>query len=125
MPWARTLVRAELDGKPSAPDERAARLLNLVDETRKKQARGEIRDDLDVGALTLAFFAATIAPALMPQLARAFTGADPASPEFIDHYADQLARMVYALAETPPEGPVAGGANPTEGVAVGKDQPGS
>ena len=104
-PWARTLVRAELDGKPPPQDERASRLLDLVDETRKRQARGEIRDDLDVGALTLAFFAATIAPELFPQLAAAFTGADPASPEFIDHYADQLARVIYAIAEPAESGP--------------------
>jgi AcrR family transcriptional regulator len=106
-PWARTLVRAELDGKPPPPDERASRLLDLVDETRKRQARGEIRDDLDVGALTLAFFAATIAPELFPQLAAAFTGADPASPEFIDHYADQLARVIYAIAAPAENGPQA------------------
>jgi AcrR family transcriptional regulator len=98
-PWARTLARAELDGTPPPPDERASRLLDLVDQTRKRQARGEIRDDLDAGALTLAFFAAAVAPELFPQLAAAFTGADPASPEFIDHYADQLARVIYALAQ--------------------------
>lgn len=113
--WVRTLARAELDGKPPPPDERAARLLDLVDETRKRQAKGEIRADLDVGALTLAIFAATIAPELLPQLAGAFTGADPASPEFIDHYADQVARMVYALTEVPPAG---------FGEAVGEGHPG-
>jgi len=107
-PWARALVRAELDSKPPSPDERAARLLNMVDETRKRQARGEIRDDFDVGALTLALFAATIAPELFPQLAAAFTGADPASPEFIEHYADQLARVIYAIAQAPEEGPPGG-----------------
>jgi TetR/AcrR family transcriptional regulator len=98
VPTVHTLVRAELDGNPPLPDEQAARLLNLVEETRKRQARGEIRDDLDVGVLTLAFFAAAIAPELMPQLAAAVTGADPTSPEFIDHYADELARVIYALA---------------------------
>ena len=107
-PWARALVRAELDSKPPPPDERAARLLAMVDETRKRQARGEIRDDLDVGALTLALFAATIAPELFPQLAAAFTGTDPACPEFIDHYADQLARVIYAIAQSPETGPPGG-----------------
>lgn len=126
VPWVRTLARAELDGKPPPSDERAARLLDLVDETRKRQARGEIRGDLDVGALTLAFFAATIAPELLPQLAGAFTGADPTSPEFIDHYADQVARMVYALTEVRQEGAAGGRMVPPEGVgeAVGEDHPG-
>lgn len=95
----RTLVRAEIDGKPPPSDERAARFLGIVEESRKKQARGEIGGDFDIGALTLALFAATIAPEVLPQLAATITGADPASPEFIDHYADQLARVVYALAE--------------------------
>jgi TetR/AcrR family transcriptional regulator len=104
----RTLIRAELDGEPPPSNAQAARLLSIVDETRKKQARGEISADFDIGALTLALFAATIAPEVLPQLAAAFTGADPASPEFIDHYADQLARVVYALANTTRPGPSPG-----------------
>ncbi|MFK0159948.1 TetR/AcrR family transcriptional regulator [Streptomyces sp. NPDC090493] len=100
----RTLVRAELEGHPRPPGEWGARLLEVVEETKKHQARGEIRADIDLGALTLAFFAAVMAPEILPQLAATVTGADPASPEFIDRYADQLARMVSALAETPGEG---------------------
>ncbi|MGW2888026.1 TetR/AcrR family transcriptional regulator [Streptomyces griseoruber] len=121
VPTVRTLARAELDGKPFPTDDWAARLLHVVDETRKKQVRGEIRADLDIGALTLAFFAASIAPELLPQLAAAVTGADPASPEFIDRYADQLARVVYALAEAPddrPEGP----GIPPQGVGEALDE---
>ncbi|MEH0580449.1 TetR/AcrR family transcriptional regulator [Streptomyces sp. B21-108] len=101
MPIIRTLVRAELDGKPAPPDAWANRLLDVVAETRKRQDRGEIRADLDVGALTLAFFAAAIAPEVLPQLAATVTGTDPASPEFLDRYAEQLARVIYALAEAP------------------------
>lgn len=118
----RTLVRAELDGKPPLPDEWTARLLDIVEETRKRQARGEIRADLDAGALTLALFIAAMAPEILPQLAAAVTGADPASPEFIDRYAEQLARMASALAEAPQEDagsgaipPQAGGEVPDEG----------
>jgi TetR/AcrR family transcriptional regulator len=98
----RMLVRAELDGQPPQLDGWTARLLNLVEETRKRQGRGELRSDIDVGALTLALFAAAAAPEMLPQLAAAFTGADPASAEFIDHYADELARVVSALAGAPP-----------------------
>jgi TetR/AcrR family transcriptional regulator len=104
MPIIRTLVRAELDGKPPPPDAWANRLLDVVAETRKRQDRGEIRADLDAGALTLAFFAAAIAPEVLPQLAATVTGADPASPEFLDRYAEQLARVLYALAAAPREG---------------------
>jgi TetR/AcrR family transcriptional regulator len=101
VPIVRTQVRAELDGKPSPPEVWANRLLDVVAETRSRQARGEIRADLDAGALTLAFFAAAIAPEVLPQLAAAVTGTDPASPEFLDRYAEQLARVLYALAEAP------------------------
>jgi len=100
----RMLARAGLDGKPPPSDEWSARLLVVVDETRKKQARGELREDFDVSALTLAFFAAAIAPELLPHVAATVTGTDPASPEFIDHYADQLARVIYAITEAPEEG---------------------
>jgi TetR/AcrR family transcriptional regulator len=108
----RTLVRAELDGRPLPSDEQVARLLFIVEETRRKQARGEIRDDLDAGAVTLAFFAATIAPEVLPGLAAIVTGADPASPQFIDHYADELARMVHAIAEAPRDEPGEGRMGP-------------
>ncbi|WP_258574861.1 TetR/AcrR family transcriptional regulator [Streptomyces shenzhenensis] len=125
VPIVRTLVRAELEGKPPPPDAWANRLLDVVDETRKRQARGELRGDLDVGALTLAFFAAAIAPEVLPQLAAAVTGADPASPEFIDRYAEQLARVFYALAEASEEGP-RGGESPPQGVGAApeEDHPG-
>jgi hypothetical protein len=108
VPIIRTLVRAELDGGPPPPEAWAARLLDVVDETRRRQARGEIRADLDVGALTLAFFTAAMAPEILPQLAATVTGADPASRAFIDRYAEQLARLVHLLAEAPQDGPGSG-----------------
>ncbi|WP_329253053.1 TetR/AcrR family transcriptional regulator [Streptomyces canus] len=125
MPIIRTLVRAELDGKPPPPDAWANRLLDVVAETRKRQDRGEIRADLDAGALTLAFFAAAIAPEVLPHLAATVTGADPASPEFLDRYAEQLARVLYALAEAPREG--TGSDDPPRGghEAQDRDRPGS
>lgn len=100
QPWAWTVMREELEGYPLS-DERVADLLAFVEQTKERQAKGEIRGDLDAGALTLAFFAASIAPIIMPAQARALTGADPLSEEFIDHYADQVAQIIYALAQTP------------------------
>lgn len=94
--WAQVLVREELDGAPPVSVDRVA---DFVEQTRQRQASGEIRDDLDAGTLTLAFFAASIAPVILPNLARKFTGADSSSEEFIDHYADQLARIMSALAQ--------------------------
>jgi AcrR family transcriptional regulator len=117
----RTLVRGELDGGPPPPEAWAARLLDVVDETRRRQARGEVRADLDVGALTLAFFTAAMAPEILPQLAATVTGADPASPEFIDRYAEQLARLVQTLVEVPQDGPGSGTVLPQDGDETQND----
>ncbi|MGD6741573.1 TetR/AcrR family transcriptional regulator [Streptomyces sp. BH106] len=97
--WARTLAREEFGARPPAEDDRAAELFKTVEELRARQARGEFRSDLDVGAVSLAFFAASIAPVILPWIAREFTQQDPASQEFTDHYSEQVARMISALAE--------------------------
>ncbi|MCX5326831.1 hypothetical protein [Streptomyces sp. NBC_00120] len=95
--WANALTREDPAMAPPAEDERAVELLNTVEELRARQARGEIRPDIDVGALSLVFFAASIAPVVLPWIAREFTQQDPTSQEFVDDYADQLARIVAAL----------------------------
>ncbi|MGW1024811.1 TetR/AcrR family transcriptional regulator [Streptomyces sp. NPDC002577] len=97
--WVHTLTREEPGMRPPSEDARAAELFKSVGDLRERQARGEIRSDLDVAALSLAFFAASIAPVALPWIAREFTQQDPASPEFIDHYAEQVARIISALAE--------------------------
>ncbi|MFF5301963.1 TetR/AcrR family transcriptional regulator [Streptomyces sp. NPDC013161] len=97
--WVHTLTREEAGTRPPAEDERATELFKHVEELRERQARGEFRSDLDVGAVALAFFAASIAPVAIPWIARELGQQDPASPEFIDHYADQVGRIISALAE--------------------------
>ncbi|WP_312870267.1 TetR/AcrR family transcriptional regulator [Streptomyces himalayensis] len=97
--WVHTLTREEPGKRPPAEDERAAELFKHVEELRERQGRGEFRGDLDVGAVALVFFAASIAPAAIPWIARELTQQDPASPEFIDHYAEQVGRIISALAE--------------------------
>jgi hypothetical protein len=49
--------------------------------------------------VALVFFAASIAPVAIPWIARELGQQDPQSPEFIDHYAEQVGRIVSALAE--------------------------
>lgn len=97
--WARTLIREALDGGFPISDERVARLIAIVENTRMRQKRGEIRDDFDVGALSLAFLAACMAPAILPAFARAFVGLDPTSEAFSELYADQVSRIMSALGE--------------------------
>ncbi|GCB43715.1 TetR/AcrR family transcriptional regulator [Streptomyces sp. NL15-2K] len=111
--WVHTLTREEPGTRPPAEDERAAELFKHVEELRERQARGEFRGDLDVGAMALVFFAASIAPVAVPWIARELTQQDPASPEFLDHYAEQVGRIISALAEatqaTRDEGPPVNG----------------
>ena len=97
--WVHTLTREEPGTRPPAEDERAAELFKHVEELRERQARGEFRSDLDVGAVALVFFAASIAPVAIPWIARELGQQDPESPEFIDHYAEQVGRIVSALAQ--------------------------
>ena len=101
--WARTLVREALDGGFPASDARVGLLIEIVEKTRLRQKRGDISADLDIGAITLALLAASIAPAILPAFARAFVGLDPSSSAFEDLYAEQLARMVAALGSPEPE----------------------
>jgi AcrR family transcriptional regulator len=97
--WARTLIREALDGDFPESDERVSRLVSLVESARVRQKRGEIRSDIDLGALSLLLFGATVAPAVAPAVARAFVGLDPSSEEFAAFYGDQVARMVASMAE--------------------------
>jgi hypothetical protein len=46
------LIREALDGGFPISDDRVARLISLVDHGRLRQDRGEIRDDINVGALS-------------------------------------------------------------------------
>lgn len=98
--WVRSVIREELEGH-TLSESRISELRGFVAQAQAHQASGEIRQDLDAGVLTLAVFAAAIAPIVLPAHTRAFTGADPGSDEFMDHYADQLAHVVAALSEAP------------------------
>ncbi|WP_228447717.1 TetR/AcrR family transcriptional regulator [Streptomyces paludis] len=95
--WVHTLTREEPGTRPPSESERAAELFKSVEVLRERQARGEIRSDLDVGALSLVLFGASIAPVALPWIAREFTRQDPSSQEFIDHYAEQVAHIISAL----------------------------
>jgi TetR/AcrR family transcriptional regulator len=100
--WPRTLTREAIDGSFPISDERVAGLVQLVEKLRLRQKNGEIGDDFDVGALSLALLAACIAPATLPEFARAFVGLDPSCTAFRDLYAGQLARIMASLAGPEP-----------------------
>ncbi len=90
-PQMRQLARLLLwDGLTGAGDDGTEFFLGMVAELRD---RG-ISRDLDPGFLMLALFGAALAPAAVPHVARAMTGLDPDSPEFVAGYRDLLRRFV-------------------------------
>ncbi|MFG1840293.1 TetR/AcrR family transcriptional regulator [Micromonospora sp. NPDC049175] len=102
--WARLLAwegltRAEgptdLDADPATDAYFAA----MVDDMRRRQQAGELADDLDPAYVQVLLFAATLAPTVLPQVARRMTGLAADSPEFLQAYAEQLRRVIARLAE--------------------------
>jgi AcrR family transcriptional regulator len=74
--------------------ERNERLQREVEQMRERQRAGEIDDRFDPAALLLIGISAANALAVYPQLARGLLGADGSSPELVEHYAEQLARLI-------------------------------
>ncbi|HKN50908.1 MAG TPA: TetR family transcriptional regulator [Amycolatopsis sp.] len=72
-------------------------LLKQVDYIRARQDAGDFPADIDPGAFMLMLMAAASASFAFPRVARALTGQDPASMEFAENYADQLARIIAHL----------------------------
>ena len=62
-------------------------------------APGELAEDLDPAYVLLMLFAAALAPAVIPQIARQFTGMSADTPAFQAAYAEQLRRVVERLAD--------------------------
>ncbi|MEU0883496.1 TetR family transcriptional regulator [Lentzea sp. NPDC005914] len=86
---------SNLAGDSPPTDE--AFLRGQVDQMRDRQAKGELPADLDPGLLLLALMAAAAAPLTLRQTASQITGEDPATPEFAEKYAEQLALLVRHL----------------------------
>ncbi|MFC4119094.1 TetR/AcrR family transcriptional regulator [Nonomuraea zeae] len=74
-----------------------------VELLRRRQEEGELPADLDPGAVLVALFAMAAAGTSFPQLVRAVWGQDPSSPEFAEHYASQIEKLLGYLR---PEGGV-------------------
>ncbi len=104
VPIIRTLVRAELDGRPAPSEAWADRLLDVVAETRKRQDRGEIRADLDARRVDARVLRRGDRAGSAAAAGRHRHRRGSGLPEFLDRYAEQLARVMYALAEAPLEG---------------------
>ena len=86
---------AETSGAEPSPGE-AASDADLAD-LRRRQAAGELADDLDPGCLLLVMMGAIAAPVVMPQIARRSCGLNPSAPDFEPRYAEQLKRIIRHL----------------------------
>lgn len=88
----------EADGDP-IPDEEGRRgfLSQQLEYMRARQAAGDFPADLDPAHLLLIVISAAMAPWAFPRVAAELLDQDPASPEFVDAFADQLARLLAHL----------------------------
>ncbi|MFC9969777.1 TetR/AcrR family transcriptional regulator [Spirillospora sp. NPDC127200] len=68
-----------------------------LSELERRQAAGELADDLDPAAVMLVMMAMVSAPTLLPGAVVESFGLDPRSPEFRARYAEQLRRIVRHL----------------------------
>lgn len=89
----------EYSGPASDPDHapRAKMLEHGVEELRTLQAAGRLPAELDPAILLVMLMAAAMAPTTLPHVIEGVCGTDPRTPEFIDHFADQVALLVQIL----------------------------
>jgi AcrR family transcriptional regulator len=97
--WSRLLVWQALAGDTEADSKPFHEA--MVADMRRRQAAGELAGDLDPAYVMLALIGAAVAPTLLPEFARNFTGLDPSSPEFVAAFREQIQRMVDHLAAAP------------------------
>jgi TetR/AcrR family transcriptional regulator len=92
------------DTGKDADDEEAkesnARLRQEVEGLRERQEAGHLAPDIDPAALMLIAMSAGNALAVYPQVARGLFGKDGSSPELVEHYAEQLAKVLTALGKS-------------------------
>ncbi|WP_169979484.1 TetR/AcrR family transcriptional regulator [Microbispora sp. H10836] len=93
----------EYEGPATDPDQapRSERLRGYVDEVRARQAAGRLPDEVDPACLTVMLMAAAMATTTLPHVVEGVCGVDPRSPEFVRHYADQVALLGRLLGLDP------------------------
>lgn len=78
-------------------ESRTPMLADGVAHLRELQDDGRLPADLDPACLFVMLMAAAMATTTLPHVIEGVTGRDPSSPEFVTHYADQLALLVRHL----------------------------
>ncbi|MEY9933887.1 TetR/AcrR family transcriptional regulator [Catenulispora sp. GP43] len=104
--WSRLVVwRALGDASDTPPEEQSGRLRAAVDGIRRRQADGEIAEDLDPAFALLLCYALTFAPIALPHFVRDITGLDPLSPEYRDRCAAEIVKLLAPRDSNPDERP--------------------
>ncbi|WP_312873389.1 TetR/AcrR family transcriptional regulator [Kibdelosporangium persicum] len=87
---------SDLDHAP-----RSQRMQGTVDHIRELQAAGRLPDEVDPACLTIMLMAAAMATTTLPHVIEGVCQVDPKSPEFVDHYAEQLTLVTRLLGLEP------------------------
>jgi TetR/AcrR family transcriptional regulator len=78
-------------------DSRTRMLTGGVEEIRALQAAGRVAAGVDPASLLVMLMAAAMAPTTLPHVINGLCGVDPRSPEFVEHFADQVALLARLL----------------------------
>lgn len=94
----------EYAGPETDPDHapRSERPQRGVEEIRALQAAGRLPAEVDPACLMVMLMAAAMATSTLPHIIEGICRVDPRSPEFVQHYADQLAILTGLLGGGPP-----------------------
>ncbi|MGR6920277.1 TetR/AcrR family transcriptional regulator [[Actinomadura] parvosata] len=89
----------EYNGPGDDPDQerRSDRLSGFAERLRARQEAGGLPAEVDPACLTVMLMAAAMATVSLPHVAAGVCGADPRDPEFVRHYADQVALVAGLL----------------------------
>ncbi|WP_436533344.1 TetR/AcrR family transcriptional regulator [Actinoplanes sp. HUAS TT8] len=74
-------------------DTRTEMLGSTVTQLRARQEAGTLPAELDPVCLQIMLMAACMATTTLPHVIEGLCGADPRSPEFVEHFADQMALL--------------------------------
>jgi AcrR family transcriptional regulator len=93
----------EYAGPEADPDHEATthQLQSGVEDFRERQHAGQLPEGVDPACLMVMLMAAAMATTTLPHVIEGICQADPHSPEFVHHYADQLAKVVGLLGLDP------------------------
>ncbi|MEV4377297.1 TetR family transcriptional regulator [Streptosporangium sp. NPDC049644] len=94
----------EYTGPEDDPDQapRAERLQRFIDQVRAQQEAGRLPAEMDPACLTIMLVAAAMATTSLPHVIEGVCRVDPRAPEFVHHYAEQLAVLARLLGLDPP-----------------------